>query len=90
VIGDIEEFRRRSIAAAAQQTGAGKIWEASGPRYLAPGTHNIPHGEFVSAAEAAAPPVPTLPPVVHEAIRIAVKDALAELLPQPKKSGEAA
>jgi hypothetical protein len=89
IIGDIEAFRRRSMAAVAQQTGAGKIWDPAGPRYFAPGTHNIPQSGFVTEAEAAAPPVPALPAAVHEAIRIAVRDALAELLPK-RKTGEAA
>lgn len=81
VIGDIEQFRRRSMAVAAQQTGAGKIWDPAGPRYFAPGTHNIPQSGFITE-EAAPPPAPILPPAVHEAIRTAVRDALAELLPK--------
>src|SRR5262249_36227282 len=85
IIGDIEQFRRQSMSAAAQQTGAGKIWEPAGPRYFAPGTHNIPQSGFVTEAEAAAPPGPALPPTVDEAIRIAVRDAVAELLPKRKK-----
>jgi hypothetical protein len=88
IIGDIEAFRRRSMAAAVQQTGAGKIWDPAGPRYFAPGTHNIPQSGFI-AEEAAPTPAPILPPAVQEAIRTAVKDALAELLPR-RKPGEAA
>jgi hypothetical protein len=62
VIGDVEDFRRRAIAAEARQHGYGTLHTPEGARHFAPGTHNLPQSGFVSPAEAAAPlPPPGLP-----------------------------
>ena len=90
ILGDLEQFKARTIAVEAHQQGYGKIWGVDGPTYLEPGTHNLPKsGEFVSAAEAAAP-LPALPPAIREEIRGLIKDVLEEAGLARKKSDSAA
>jgi hypothetical protein len=78
-LGDVEDFKRRSMAAEAHRQGYGTIHAHEGDRYLTPGSHNLPPSGFIPAQGAAAPqPAYGLPPAVRDAIRDEIRSVLAE------------
>jgi hypothetical protein len=111
-INDVEAFRahlanskerlaeeeRQIVEMSLQRQGWAKLHTRYGSDWFAPGTHNIPQSGFVDPN---APPTPTLPPVLAEAVRAEVQSAVraevqsvvreilqeAGLLSQTKKSG---
>jgi uncharacterized protein (DUF1778 family) len=85
VLGDLEAFKvrmaemqRQTEAAERYRAGWGKRYDPNVPggfEWLAPGTHNLPQGGFQTA-----PPPPTLPPILAEAVRSEVQSAVKALL----------
>lgn len=85
-LGDVEEFKRRAVAAEAAARGYGTLHTPTGDRYFAPGTHNMPASGFITPQEAAAPqPAYGLPAGLREAIREEIRAALAEITPTKRK-----
>jgi hypothetical protein len=86
IIGDVAAFKRQAIGAEAHRQGYGVVHAPEGPRYFAPGSHNIPQSGFITPQEAAMPqPAYGLPPAVREAIREEIRAALAEATPARRK-----
>ena len=106
VLGDIESFKAKvksdyeeTQAAARHRAGWGKMYDPKipgGVAWFPPGTHNLPQSGFVSEADAAAQPQPTLPPIIRDAVRVEVQTAVREILEEAgllkkgKPSGAAA
>jgi hypothetical protein len=98
------EALRQSEAAARHRAGWGKMYDpkqydpkvpGSGVVWFPPGTHNIPQSGFTSEEELAAPPQPTLPPIIRQAVRVEVQTAVREILEEAgllrkRKPGSAA
>jgi hypothetical protein len=90
VLGDLESFKARMVemqrqteAAERYRGGWGKLHNPAAPggvEWFPPGTHNIPQHRFLSDEEAAAPPQPTLPPIIRDAVRVEVQTAVREIL----------
>jgi hypothetical protein len=87
ILGELETFKARMMdmqrqteAAERYRAGWGKIIDPNtgDVRWFAPGAHNVPQSGFIDPS--APPPVPTLPPVLAEAVRSEVQAAMKDLL----------
>jgi hypothetical protein len=96
ILGELETFKARMVEMQRQtetaeryRAGWGKMIDPNtgDVRWFAPGMHNVPQSGFIDPN--AAPPSPTLPPVLREAVHVevqaAVRDLLAEAGLLPKK-----